>query len=362
MKQRILFAVGGTGGHLFPAIGIAQQIQQKDSSIEILFAGGGTKQDSSFPYHRVPSASLSLAHPWKMVRNGIRILKGISQAKALLRSYDPSLIIGFGSHYALPLLCAARMQGIPYILHEQNVIPGRVVRFFSRKALFTGLHLPVPEGRLNGKTRIVGMPLREGYFRGAVDRQEAYSHFGLKSDKSCVLIFGGSQGALGINRWITRSLEGKKNIPFHVIHLTGDSKQTESLSRLYASRGISACVKDYEPEMHKAWEIADCVISRAGASSIAEQIEYEVPAILIPYPHAMDNHQEHNANFFVQQVGGGIKRPEAAMDAENLFATLEQLDFAQLQENIRRFKRERTQENFADEILRTIRGAFGTLC
>lgn len=355
MTHRLLFAVGGTGGHLFPAMGLAQKLLKRDPSLKVLFAGGGAKQGSSlenmFSYQHVSSAPLSLGSPWKMIKNGARLARGILQARALLHKYAPSLVIGFGSHYAFPLLLAARAMKIPYILHEQNRIPGRVVRFFSKKALFTGIHFPVPEGYLKGKTRSVGMPLREGYFRGAIERSKALNAFGMECGKQTVLIFGGSQGAQGINRWVSHSLENRKGAPFQVIHLTGSLQESERLKALYQARGISACVREHESQMQTAWEIADCVIGRAGASSIAEQIAYEVPGILIPYPHAMDNHQEHNADFFVDVVGGGKKYTEVDMGKKDLFSSLEQLDVEKFRKNIARFKQVVESQDFALEIL-----------
>ena len=126
-------------------------------------------------------------------------------------------------------------------------------------------------------------------------------------DKTTLLVFGGSQGAAAINRMVKEAL-AELNLPnLQLLHITGEAKCIESFQKFYSTKGIKACVKSYENRMDIAWQAADLAICRAGAGTLAEQLEFEVPAILIPFPRAADNHQEHNADFMVATVGGAVK-------------------------------------------------------
>ncbi len=151
--------------------------------------------------------------------------------------------------------------------------------------------------------------MREELKKDFITKKEACAYFNLKETDPILLIFGGSQGSSALNQILLQLLDTEKKMVLlenlQVIHLTGNRESVSSLEKSYAKQGIRARVKPFEQQMGRAWQAADLVLARAGASTIAEAIEFEVPAILVPYPQATDNHQLRNAEFLAQQIGGG---------------------------------------------------------
>ena len=321
--KKILIAVGGTGGHIYPALAVAEELKRRSYDLDIIFVGGGLTRNpyinqASFSCLEVSCGSFSWKKPLASLINAGKIVKGVAGSYKILKEFQPSLVLGFGSHHTLPLLLAARLGKFPYILHEQNSILGRVNRLFSKKALLTGVFFPDVVHQLKGTSLEVGMPLRQLFRKGNQTQEKAKSYFGLNMAQPMILVFGGSQGAQSLNQEFVRRVEAASCTNFSVLHFTGNSKVTEEYKLRYKKCGIVACVKDFESRMDLAWQAADLLVSRAGAGTIAEQIEFEVPGILVPYPYAMDNHQETNAEFMVRQVGGAIKLSEKEFGVRNL--------------------------------------------
>lgn len=334
MSKRILIAAGGSGGHLYPAMGTAVKLLESQPELEVLFAAGGLASNpffdrEAFAWQSISAAPLVKLAPWKFINNCRIIAKGILQSRKLLSSFKPDLVIGFGSYHTFPVLSAARLQKYPIVLHEQNSKPGKVIRLFSKYALMTGIYFPSASRSLKGKSMLLNMPLRDGFSRKTCCKEEACSYFGINSKKLTLLVFGGSQGAQYINQEVTKLLikVGSSNI--QVLHLAGNDSEARMVTDLYAKSDLKAVVKPLEKRMDYAWRAADLAIVRAGAGTIAEQIEFEVPAIFIPYPHAADGHQECNADFVVENVGGGWKWCENQWQPDSFSSTLQLL----LQEN-----------------------------
>jgi UDP-N-acetylglucosamine--N-acetylmuramyl-(pentapeptide) pyrophosphoryl-undecaprenol N-acetylglucosamine transferase len=327
MRKKVIITAGGTGGHIFPAMALAKQLLREDPEIDLLFVGGGLGKNryfskESFSYKEVSCGTLSLRKPIKAIANSFRILRGIWQSKRLIRKFKPTVVVGFGSFYTLPLLLAAKSEQIPIILHEANRIPGKVNRFLSPYADLTGVHFFDTVNKLKGKAEEVAVPLREGYKLGNSSTEQAKSYFGLDTKGPVLLIFGGSQGALSMNRLVSEAVVLLNNPKLQILHFTGDTNNAPIFQKFYDDHGIPAKVKPFETRMDMAWQAADLMISRAGAGTIAEQVEFEVPGILIPFPFAADNHQESNADFMVEIVGGGIKYVEKTLEAKKLSESL----------------------------------------
>lgn len=338
-SKRVMIATGGTGGHVYPAVALAQQLI-KQGDCEVLFVGGGLTENryfdrETFNYHSVACGAFVNKNPKAIFLAMTNIGKGIWQSRKIIRNFKPHVAVGFGSFYAFPPLIAAKLLGVPLVLHEANSIPGKVNRLLSPFAEVCGVHFPETLQLLKGNAIEVGMPLRQGFQRTDISMAFAREHFGLKPDVRTMLIFGGSQGARAVNALMRDALcELGKEAQFQVLHLTGDSNQAIELKNNYANQGIYACVKAFETSMHMAWQAADLVVCRSGAGTIAEQLEFEVPGLLIPYPRAADNHQEHNADFMVATVGGAVKLQEKGLEAVRLaecLTTLLQDDGAMLQ-------------------------------
>lgn len=330
-RQRILITAGGTGGHIYPAQALAQQLSKLEAAPHILFAAGGLSTNryfdpAQFAFKEVSCATLS-KNPLKLICNSSRLIKGFFQSLKIIRQYRPQVVVGFGSYYTIPILLAAKITGIPIVLHEANSIPGKANKLFAPFATYVGVHFPFTSSLLKGQTVEVGIPLREGYICSNIDRRAAINYFQLKENTLTVLIFGGSQGAQAINTILFEALAYIRNLPIQIIHLTGREERNDELKKLYEQYNLRACVKSFEEQMHFAWKAADVFIGRSGASTIGEAMEFEVPGILIPYPYATDRHQDRNADFFVDNVGGGIKLQEDGLQGQYLADALKKLFF-----------------------------------
>ncbi|MBB64145.1 MAG: UDP-N-acetylglucosamine--N-acetylmuramyl-(pentapeptide) pyrophosphoryl-undecaprenol N-acetylglucosamine transferase [Waddliaceae bacterium] len=364
MKKKVLIASGGTGGHVIPAQALASQLQAIEDECELLFVGGGLKGNAFFDkseylYRDVHCASLASRKMRDIFNASWDIWKGIRESRQIIKEFQPDLVVGFGSYHSLPVLTAARWAQVPIVLLEGNAVPGKVVRMFSKSARVTGLAIPSAASQMKGKTIEVNMPLREGYTLSWTSKESARSHYYLDPDKFTFLIFGGSQGAKAINHLtvaaFTKYLNTQKR-NFQLIHLVGDSATQKALQNAYDDHGIIARVKAYEHEMDRAWMAADLVISRAGAAAIAEQIEMEVPGILIPYPHATDSHQDLNADFMTNQVGAAVKVQEKDLNPEllaNLIRQLisdDQVRLQQMREAVQTYKRSERRRDFCSVV------------
>lgn len=327
MRKRVLITVGGTGGHVYPAMAVAKELLN-DPHFDVLFVGGGLRrnryfQRETFSYHDISCGTLSFRHPLRSLLGMGRICRGIWQSRRFIQSFSPHVVLGFGSYHTLPTLAAAKWLGVPIILHEANRIPGKVNRLFAPYAALTGVHFPDTTERLKGKTMPIPIPLREGYKRQGIPRDQARTYFELDPQRTTLLIFGGSQGAYAINRLVCDSLVKLNRRELQVLHVTGETGSAYACRTYYQMHGIRATVKEFESRMDLAWQSADLVIARAGAGTLAEQLEFEVPAILIPYPQATDHHQEHNALFMEEQIGGGVMHLEKELTPAKLAHELE---------------------------------------
>lgn len=309
-RKKILLAVGGTGGHLFPAQALANELTE----FEVLFAGcllstNRYFQKDQFPFVEVRGGSPLKRGVMQKARALFQIGVGLKESLKLLNTFKPDLVVGFGSFHSFPVLLAARLKKVPYLLFESNAIPGKVNRLFSAKALTSALQFPEAGRFLKGKTELVQMP-----FWGkssTPSRMEALAYFNLDPKKQTLLVFGGSQGADALNRIICNL---KLPDSFQIIHLTGSPAMATFALQTYSKHGILSCVKPFEEKMQLAWAAADVVICRSGGATIAELINYEVPAILIPWPGAADNHQEKNAQSLATACNGIISLCENQLD------------------------------------------------
>lgn len=337
MSKRVVIAAGGTGGHLFPAQGLASQLLKKRPDLEILFVAGGLKSNrnfdrDSFNFEEVQTGTLLSLNPFKCIKGWFRTGRGIQQSMKVLKNYKADLFVGFGSFHMVPPLIAAKILKIPTLLHVADCIPGKANRFFAPFVDCVGVHFPQTIPLIKGRVVEVGLPLRPGYEREEHSREAAARYFNLDPNKTTLLIFGGSQGAKAINKMVQTVFKGSSQ--FQVIHITGQDSETAVLNSYYQNQMIRASVKTFEHKMNLAWSAADAFIGRSGASTIAEAMEFEVPGILIPYPFAADNHQEKNADFFVDQVSGGLKLLEASATTPILLEFVDQI----LNENWRKHK------------------------
>lgn len=357
MKKKILIAVGGTGGHIFPALSFAKKFLKDHSDFHIEFAGGGLSSSrffsqNEYPYKDILCGSLPLKKPFTCLKNLAKIFIGTLQSFLLIKKVSPKIIVGFGSYHSLPILIAARLFGIPMILHESNAIPGKVNRLFAKNSKVVGISFPTAANFLKGKSILVKMPLREGFNKEKLSKEEALKYFHLNVSKKTLLIFGGSQGATSLNRLIIDLLKCYNGnlLGIQIIHLVGSEKDVQFFKEIYNKLALSHCVKAFETNMEKAWSAADLVICRAGAGTIAEALEFEIPSIFIPYPFATDDHQTFNASYIVNIVKGAYlfqERDNLKVLADLLYDLMEMnpKKLESLKTNLKNYKEKReTQE------------------
>lgn len=327
--DRIVIAAGGTGGHLYPAQAFAKQWLDRKKSAGILFVASGLKENrcfhpEDFDYREIASSSLLSRNLFKAMKGILHVCKGFRQSVQILKEYKPQVVIGFGSYFTVPVILAARWLNIPIVLHEANSVPGKANLWLSHLSSCVGVHFPDAGNHFKQKTVQVDMPLREGYNIDFVSKKDALAYYGLSEDHRTLLICGGSQGAQAINRLVQDCVSTVKQLSLQIIHITGEREEAQRLSSWYASHKIPAQVKAFEKNMQMAWRVADGFIGRAGASTIAEAVQFEVPGLLIPYPFA-NQHQEKNADYFEHTVLGGWKLLQSGLSSDQLSKKIEAL-------------------------------------
>ena len=291
MTRHVVIAAGGSGGHVLPAQVVADELLQ--AGLTTSFAAFGLLKNafldrSIWRYHDITAAPPSAA-----ISFFTSTARGTIQALRLLRQERPSLVIGFGSYHAFPVLTAASLLRIPIVLYAADAIPGRAIRLFAPFAKWTGCFFQEATTKIRGAAYHVDFPLRKS-LRTQLSKEEGCRHFSIDPQLQTVLILGGSQGAQVLNSIVPKALAALSTPPA-VIHLAGAASDINAIAADYHQHHITASVHAYEHAMHYAFAAADVVIARAGASTIAEIEACQKLAIYIPYPQAKDNHQKINA-------------------------------------------------------------------
>lgn len=351
MKKTIAIAAGGTGGHLFPAQVLAQQLHKQNPQLSIFFAGTHLERSPFFQQKQYCYVEIPSATPFRRgkLRAGWILLKGVIKSINLLVRTRPTLMIGFGSFHSFPLLVAASLLRIPLVLFEANVYPGKVNRLFSSKACWTGILFPDAAIHLKGKSLYVEKPVIPNF------ASDPWQYFGLKPGKPVLLIFGGSQGAASLNAHWLSALE-EDLCPFQVIHLVGKEEFVEKIRKKYLKWNIPACVKAFEDKMAMAYQIASLALCRSGAATIAELITFRVPAVLVPFPAASEDHQTKNAQFLQKKVGGAVYLSEKEIKQKDLIAMLMhvQQHGETMRENLRQYDLSQEKTTLWEQIIATL--------
>ena len=311
MKQpRVIISGGGTGGHIFPAVSIANAIKKIHPEAEILFVGAKDRMEMQ----KVPQAGYKIIG--LPVRGLIRPLwtpKNISilcdfvrskwKMKKIIKDFKPDVAVGVGGYASAATLNAAYDMGIPCLIQEQNSFAGLTNKTLSRKAKKICVAYEGMERFFSAdKIIITGNPVRQNLLNTEFSKKEALAEFGYNTEKPTILIIGGSLGARTLNQSVLKHLEMIRNSNIQVIWQTGSYYKeniTQELERYGAPRNLY--VTDFIPQMDKAYKAADIVISRAGASSISELCLLGKPSILVPSPNVAEDHQTHNAMALVNK-------------------------------------------------------------
>ena len=312
-----LISCGGTGGHLSPGIALAEGLTARGHTVKLLISQKRVdarliEKYPQFDFVRVPGTGFSW-NPVKLVQCAVSQVKGLFFCLKLVREARPNAVIGFGGFTSTGIVLAARLNRVPVALHEANRVPGRAVRTLGRLAqrvyLPPGVALPAARA---GATRHVGLPVRREIAR--VAQSTARAVFGFDQNQKLVVVLGGSQGATALNDWARRSARTLAAEGVQVCCITGLDKGRDGFVDLQSKTGASvrAYYLMFCDRVGELLSSADLVVSRAGAGTIAELIRCETPAVLVPFPHAADDHQRANAAYFERQ-GGGLTIEQTAM-------------------------------------------------
>ncbi len=360
-SKKIIIAGGGTGGHIFPALAIANALKEIDPAIEVLFVGAKGKMEME----KIPAAGYEIVGLDIAGYNRSSLIKNISlpfklvtsflQVRKILKTFKPDAVVGVGGYSSFPVLRSAQNLKIPTFIHESNSFPGKSNIMLGKRA--TGIFVP-GEGMEKyfpaEKIKITGNPVRK-IFLEKVAREEALKFFGLQPGMKTVLVVGGSLGAKSINETIEENIDLFKKNKLQLIWQTGKSfapqaaKAEEERNNIWSNAFID--------KMENAYSAADVVISRSGAMAVAELCVVAKPAIFVPYPYAAEDHQTVNASVLVKKKAA-LMVPDAKVKLD-LFPCLLQLvndekRMNELKENISKLGNTNADKVIATEILKTI--------
>ncbi|MBI5124099.1 MAG: undecaprenyldiphospho-muramoylpentapeptide beta-N-acetylglucosaminyltransferase [Candidatus Omnitrophica bacterium] len=365
--MRILIACGGSGGHIFPAIALAEGLESDDACLDILFVGSDSVLDKRifekerFGYYLLSANKFPYTPSWKTAIFFIKLSFDTLKSFFILVRSKPDVVVGFGGYTSGPVIFAAYILRIPRIIHEQNVRPGRanaaLFRFVDKIAVSfenTKKYL----GECIKKAVFTGNPIRMKLMKD--DRPGSIKKFGLDSNKSTILVIGGSQGAHNLNKTfllaMTKIGSGMR-ASLQVIHITGNTDYAWA-SEAYKELDIEHRVFSFVDRIEEAYSASDLVVTRSGASAIFEIAYFGRPMILVPYPFAM-SHQSENAAVFSGN-GAAIKIDEKELSPELIKTEIERLIndrlySGALAQNAKRLSVPDSSYNLAGEVLNLVK-------
>lgn len=306
MEPKVIISGGGTGGHIFPALSIANEVKRRWPGARILFVGAEGRMEMT----RVPEAGYSIEglpvmgfdrkRLWRNIKVLFKLRRSLSKAKKIVRNFKPDIAVGVGGYASGPTLKTAQKAGIPTLLQEQNSYAGVTNKMLSKKAraicvAYDGMERFFPAGVIV-KT---GNPVRAGILECGLTRQEAKKDLGFDSKRPLLLVLGGSLGSKTINEAIAASLKKYQDAGVSVLWQTGKTYAEACIARTEAFENVKATA--FISDMATAYRAADLVVSRAGASTISELQLLGMPAVLVPSPNVAEDHQCKNAMALVEK-------------------------------------------------------------
>ena len=319
--ERVIISGGGTGGHIFPAIAIADEIKRKNPAVSILFVGAIGKMEMD----KVPAAGYNIVglpivgFQRKLTLSNFllpfKLINSLLKAYLVIKRFKPQVVIGVGGYASGPTLKIATLLNIPTVIQEQNSFPGKTNKLLAKKVsaictAYNGLEQFFPKDKIT----LTGNPVRKEMVEIEGKKEEALAYYGLENTKKTVLIIGGSLGARTLNNALLKDLHLLQEKGIQVIWQTG---------KFYFEHITTACqaidlngikVLQFIDRMDLAYAAADCIISRAGAISVSELCLIEKPIVLVPSPNVAEDHQTKNAMALVQENAAILVKDTAAID------------------------------------------------
>jgi len=372
----VAIACGGTGGHLFPGLAVAKQLKLRGCEVALLVSPKDVDQQAvksanGMEIFTLPAIGLQNRNYFSFAGS---FVKSLFAARKFFRKRGPAAVLAMGGFTSAPPIFIAKDMGIQAFLHESNTIPGRANRFLSRFVDGAFVGFPEAAARLKtSKVAVTGTPVRQQF--QPQDAARCRSALGLDPDRPTILVVGGSQGASGLNEMILSALpcfaeRGRLAREFGLggehaggppalqfLHLTG-AKDFEKVSAAYSARKLNAVVKPFLAEMDLALGAATVAVSRAGASSLAEIAAMRLPALLVPFPAAADNHQFSNAGAF-EKTGAAVLLEQKNSTPEKIAAILAKLvedetARSQMQSALVQWHAPKAAEQIAENILSAV--------
>src|SRR3954453_7509531 len=315
-----VIACGGTGGHLFPGVAVAEALRTRGHDVMLFVSEKEIDQlalsgREQFRFEKLPSIGLPSLYSPAILGFVRRFNQSLGLCRAIYRKFQPHVILGMGGFTSTAPVLAGKMRGVPTFIHESNAIPGKANKMTARmvRAVLLGFKECAPFfPRVH--TEVTGTPIRTELQR--LDQKEARTKLGLREDLLTLLVMGGSQGASGINQAMIKSLPSLRATGLQIVHLTG-VRDERLVADNYLRENIPAYVAPFHHRMEEAYSAPDLAIARPGAASLAELAFYGLPSILIPFPYAADDHQTRNAEIVVA-AGAAILLKEADLSGDLL--------------------------------------------
>jgi UDP-N-acetylglucosamine--N-acetylmuramyl-(pentapeptide) pyrophosphoryl-undecaprenol N-acetylglucosamine transferase len=363
--KNIIIAGGGTGGHIFPAIAIANAIKKLEPATDILFVGAKGKMEmekvpqAGYKIEGLDIAGFNRSSLIKNIGLPFKLVRSFLQVRGIFKKFRPDAVVGVGGYSSFPVLRSAQARNIPSFIHESNSFAGKSNILLGKKAtkVFVatdGMQKFFPPEKIV----VTGNPVRPGIVNvSSIDKNEALQFFGLRPGKKTLLIVGGSLGAQSINAAISKGMEELKNAGLQLIWQTG--KTNAAKWREQTAGQPTVWVNDFITQMEMAYAAADMVISRAGAMAIAELCVVKKPVLFVPYPFAAEDHQTVNAMNLVEKHAALMVRDNEAIDKvvpAIIELALDENKQSELKNNISRYAVVDADEIIAREVFRSIAG------
>jgi len=315
-----VIACGGTGGHLFPGIAVAEVLRERGHEV-LLFVSEkeidslALSTRSQFRFEKLPTVGLPSIYSPAIFGFMRRFVESLSRCRSVYQKFKPNVVLGMGGFTSTAPILAGRLRGISTLLHESNAIPGKANRLGAKmvRAVLLGFK-EAAQFFPQAHTEITGTPIRNELQR--VERGSARQKLGLQPDIATMLVMGGSQGASGINQAMIKSSPFLQDARLQVIHLCG-ARDERLVADSYRRDRIAAFVAPFHHHMEDVYSAADFAVARSGAASLAELASFELPTVLIPFPYAADDHQSRNAEIFAR-AGAAFVLKESELTPELL--------------------------------------------
>ena len=315
-----LIMAGGTGGHIFPGLAVAQELRSRGWTVHWLGAPDSMEErlvpPQGFVLERVAFSGVRGKGLRSLVGMPLRLFKALQQARAVLRKVRPDVVVGMGGYITVPGGLAAKLAGVPIVLHEQNSVPGMANKLLARmaKRVFSAFPDAIDGGQW------VGNPLRAEFLQ----QPEPAERFAGRSGTLQLLVVGGSLGAKALNEVVPQALARMAPEARPVVTHQSGAKQIDALQANYAAAGVQASLTPFIDDAAKAYADADVIVCRAGASTVTELAAVGAAAVFVPFPAAVDDHQTANARFLVD-AGAGWLVQQSVLTPENLAQMLENM-------------------------------------